>query len=176
MYTEKQREASKRWYEKNKLLLAEKRRGKRKEEHRKSYEYALNKYGREALNERARKWRETNPEKTKEVLEKSRKNFPQRNILNKARSSAKVRGLEFNLELSDIIIPKYCPYFNVPLDTWGAKDFVPSIDRIDSSKGYVKGNIEIISYLANKMKHTATQDQLVSFAKGVLNRFDNETN
>lgn len=75
--------------------------------------------------------------------------------------------MEFTLSLEDIIIPEVCPYFNrafVPLD----KEWGYSLDRIDSSKGYTKDNIRVISYKANKMKNDATEQELVSFAKGVL--------
>ena len=172
MYTEAQKAASARWYEKNKYALSEKRRGKRKEEHKASYAYILDKYGREAINKKSANWRAANTDKVKITLEKSRKNNPARSILNKARHSAKARGLEFNLEIDDITIPEVCPYFNVPLNTWGESNYVPSIDRIDNSKGYIKGNIQIISYLANKMKHTATPEQMLTFAKAVIKLYE----
>jgi hypothetical protein len=50
----------------------------------------------------------------------------------------------------------------------GYSDYSPSIDRIDCKRGYVKDNIQIISSIANRMKWTATQEQLLTFAKGVL--------
>lgn len=50
----------------------------------------------------------------------------------------------------------------------GYSDYSPSIDRIDSTKGYTKDNIQIISSIANRMKWNATKEQLITFAKGIL--------
>jgi hypothetical protein len=79
--------------------------------------------------------------------------------------------VHFDLEVSDIVIPEYCPYLGIKLKT-DIKEydspFYYSIDRIDSTNGYIKGNIQIISRLANTMKNNATIDQLLVFSENVI--------
>lgn len=76
-------------------------------------------------------------------------------------------NMEFTILVEDIIIPEVCPYLNVPFVPLD-KELSPSLDRIDSSKGYTPDNIRVISYKANRMKSNATEQELISFAKGVL--------
>jgi len=95
----------------------------------------------------------------------------EKNIYYRAKESAKKRKIEFNIEPSDILIPSHCPLLDIELsyDKLDSKlDNYYSIDRIDSSKGYVKGNIQVISLLANTMKNKATKEQLKTFAKNIL--------
>lgn len=83
-----------------------------------------------------------------------------------SKSRAKKKGLEFNIEKSDIVIPDICPILRIPFDHSrykGRRFNGASIDRIDSSKGYIKGNIQIVSDLANRMKANATIEQLKAF-------------
>lgn len=51
---------------------------------------------------------------------------------------------------------------------FGYHPYSPSIDRKDSSKGYIKGNVWVISSIANRMKWNATKEQLLTFCQGVL--------
>ena len=44
-----------------------------------------------------------------------------------------------------------------------------SLDRIDSSKDYIEGNLQWTTYRANVSKHTMTMEQLYDFCKKVLN-------
>lgn len=68
-----------------------------------------------------------------------------------ARSRAKKAGLEFTIEVADVVIPDRCPILDVPLGLVGSP-YAPSLDRIDNNRGYVKGNVAVISKLANQMK------------------------
>ena len=82
-----------------------------------------------------------------------------------AKKRAKKKGFEFNLELFDIPqILDLCPVLGIPIIINEGKtapsDNSPSLDRIDSTKGYIKGNIRIISNRANRIKADATVDEL----------------
>lgn len=94
-----------------------------------------------------------------------------------AKGSAKSRGIAFDIVKEDIIIPLHCPILNIPLYTGAHPKYYPkhkntaSLDRIDSTKGYTKDNIWVISWLANRMKQNATHEELLSFCKGYLNLY-----
>ena len=68
------------------------------------------------------------------------------------------------------IAPAKCPVFDKPFAARGRgfSNWSPSIDKIDPKKGYVRGNIQIISMLANCMKRNASPKELRTFAKWVL--------
>ena len=44
-----------------------------------------------------------------------------------------------------------------------------SLDRIDSSKGYIEGNVQWVTAQANKCKHILSMSELYEFAQKVLN-------
>jgi hypothetical protein len=87
-----------------------------------------------------------------------------------AKRRAEKNNLEFNIEISDIIIPDLCPVFGTPMkgssgeytrDNYNPyKLSAPSIDRIDSSRGYIKGNVIVISARANALKSDANLNEL----------------
>ena len=102
---------------------------------------------------------------------------PEGRMLFRAFRKHRKEGYNFNLTIEDIIIPTNCPILNIPLTTKPEDHNLPnyySIDRIDSAKGYVKGNVQIISIRANKMKSNATQTELLQFATKTLELFKNE--
>lgn len=80
-------------------------------------------------------------------------------LLYAAKDRAKKLDIEFNLEKSDIVVPDVCPVFGTAFKI-GDKSLAPSLDRIDPCKGYVKGNVAIISFRANRLKNNASADDL----------------
>jgi hypothetical protein len=95
---------------------------------------------------------------------------PERMILNRTRFRAKRDGVEFNLDINDIVIPKVCPVLGIPLhfNVGGRPGHFPdspSIDRIHPSNGYTKGNVRIISCRANRLKSDATIAELEAVLK-----------
>ena len=106
-----------------------------------------------------------------ETTRRSKEKNPAKALLRQARYNAKSKGLPFDLELKDIEIPVKCPYLGCDLTTTygqGRQWTNVSIDRIDNTKGYTKDNIQIISWRANQMKHTASLEELIKFANGIL--------
>jgi hypothetical protein len=85
-----------------------------------------------------------------------------RNCINKARRL----GHESDLTLDDLTIPAVCPALGIPLvlglqgKSTAGRPNAPSVDRIDSTLGYVKGNVRVISLRANILKRDATLAEL----------------
>lgn len=99
---------------------------------------------------------------------------PEAYMLQSAKKRAKEKGWNFDLEVEDIQIPELCPVLGIPLFVRiggkgkGKNDNNPSLDRIDSDKGYVKGNVQVISWRANNLKSDGTLEEftkLVEFMK-----------
>jgi hypothetical protein len=74
-------------------------------------------------------------------------------MLSRAKYRAKQKGLDFNITKEDIVIPDICPLLGTPMKS-------PSLDRIIPEKGYIKGNVWVISNRANTLKNDATLQEL----------------
>ena len=102
---------------------------------------------------------------------------PEVRMHRRAKARATRSKLEFTLDKTDIKIPTHCPVLGIPLcvhkGTSGGKDNSPALDRVDNSKGYVKGNVVVISHLANMMKSSANVEQLIKFSQWVQSTYVN---
>lgn len=104
---------------------------------------------------------------------KRRKENPAVFMLQSAKKRAKAKGIEFTITLEDIVIPKKCPILGIPI--YVGEGFIryhsPSLDRVDNKKGYIKGNVAVISYKANGFKG----DMSITDVRKLLKYMENGT-
>lgn len=85
-----------------------------------------------------------------------------RHLLTKAKTRCKKQGIAFDLTVADIPIPDICPVLGIPIfpsssgRTWNT----PTLDRIIPEKGYIKGNVVVVSWRANSLKSDATLEEI----------------
>jgi len=101
--------------------------------------------------------------------------------ISSTRTRARLRGLEHNIDrqyLMDIMgytrfdywkpEKEICPALGIPYDFMargkGGRYNSKSVDRIDPTKGYIKGNIRFISRQANSMILSSTPEQQLQIA------------
>lgn len=93
---------------------------------------------------------------------------------------AKQKNIDFNIQPTDIPeIPEYCPILNIKIlknEIAGPLDSSPSLDRIDSKKGYIIGNIQIISNRANRIKSDANFNEIEMLYFFMKNKNENTQN
>lgn len=95
-------------------------------------------------------------------------------LTNVARFRAKKRLISFDLEPSDIqrrIDLGSCEMSGIPFDLskprgWNA----PSLDRIDSRKGYTKENVRVVLYAINVMANTWGTDKILEIASAISSK------
>lgn len=118
-------------------------------------------------NKYAKKYRQTHKDELNEKSKSEYDNFGKRFIYlmwARAKKRAEEKTIDFDIEISDIIVPDVCPVlgiqFSVSKDGKGPGDTSPSLDRIDSKLGYIKGNVKVISFKANRIKSDAEIDDV----------------
>jgi hypothetical protein len=137
----------------------------------------------------AKQYYENNKQKILERTKLRKKKNPQRELeyakkyqltkegrvvsfLTKAKKRAKEKGWDFDLDIAflrSIAVDK-CPVYGIDLVWINAKklsDNSPSLDRIDSKKGYTKNNVMFLSFKANRLKSDATSKDLYIMANWI---------
>lgn len=134
------REYNKQYYLKNKDKIREKQNPKERERYYKVTD-------RTAIEERKKR-------------SKQRASHPCYKMYNAAKTRAAQSGIEFSIDLDDLVIPDVCPITLKPFSKEGPRSLSPSLDRIDNSKGYTKDNIRIISMFANSRKGSLSLEEI----------------
>ena len=89
------------------------------------------------------------------------------------------RQLDFDIDLEYLMLlwnaqQGLCALSNKPMDmkrsctTSRTNPDVCTIDRIDSGKGYVKGNIQLVRWLLNRIKINLSQDEFLDVCNSVV--------
>lgn len=84
-------------------------------------------------------------------------------IYYRAKTRSNFKQIDFDIEISDIVVPTHCPVLGLKLshnNAVGGSHDSPSLDRINPKKGYVKGNIRVISMRANVLKSNGSLDEM----------------
>lgn len=105
---------------------------------------------------------------------------PQKEKLFK-RSAKRARKVDLTYNLDEEYIEglfkrqnNKCYYSGIEFgDNFSNKITYPTIDRIDSSKGYEKGNVCLCTFIVNQMKNNLTTAQFKDIVTKIYNNIDN---
>ena len=111
-------------------------------------------------------------------MERLKRSDPVRYTAKQQVSSARKRATALSLPCDltiDYVVsisPTKCPAFGTELKYGGGQktNQSPALDKIDPALGYVVGNVQVISHLANMMKSSASDVELQEFAHWVMGR------
>lgn len=107
------------------------------------------------------KCRECNAAYMRAYLRRRRHEMPDRSLWERARKRAKDRGLPFALGKNSITVPRTCPALGMPIKFCGRRSACsPSLDRIVPERGYIPGNVRVVSDRANRLKGKRSLDEL----------------
>lgn len=101
-------------------------------------------------------------------------NNPEAYMLNNMRGAARARGHECSItldELKELLAPMRCSMTGIQLSWEGpvkANPIAPSPDRIDHNKGYVSGNVRIVSWIYNRARGNNSDEDVIAMAKALL--------
>lgn len=113
--------------------------------------------------ERGRKWREANREKARATSRNRDRRWreanPDRYLFNHCRRRAKRDGRPFSITLDEVralLAPMVCSVTGLKL-MWdwpgsGRNPVAPSIDRIDSGRGYAPENVRLVCWAFNNVR------------------------
>lgn len=116
------------------------------------------------LTAQMRVWRAANKTYVKnwnsQYLSRTKRENPSKYIFSKIKRRAKRERIKFNITQKDVKVPHNCPILGIPLSYDLERKNWPSLDRIDNNKGYVKGNVQVVSMRANLLKNDASVKEL----------------
>jgi hypothetical protein len=140
-----------------------------RDRHREEYRAYCNRYyaeHAEVFREKARQYRKVNSQQVRTKEKDYYTSHPEILLFKGAKQRARKDKLPFTITAKDILdlIPSdgLCPITKLPFKRGEGKVGQQSmtLDRIEPSRGYVPGNIAVISHLANTIKQDCTDPEL----------------
>lgn len=119
--------------------------------------------------ERERRWRA-----------KLKAENPRRYTAKQMQASARKRAIALAIPIDidaayiEELCIENCPILGVRLKYGGGEksNYSASLDRIDPLAGYTRGNVRVVSLLANLMKNNATPSEMLMFANWALRTYE----
>lgn len=74
---------------------------------------------------------------------------------------------EWSINFEDLVFPTHCPILGIKLDYFAPERQENSIsfDRLDPAKGYIKGNVIVVSWRASRIKSDGTAEEHLKVAE-----------
>lgn len=84
-----------------------------------------------------------------------------RHKFSRKRANAIKHGIPWELNFGSLVFPEYCPVLGIKIDYFAEsrQENSMSWDRTDHTKGYVDGNVQIMSWRANRIKNDGTKEE-----------------
>lgn len=163
-------------------------------EEKREYDRAWRNKNRDRVRAAQKRYKEADPERTRQQRKETFSRYYAKNrdvlcerarmygrrrpkeqvMLTGAKVRAKQQGLPFDITIADIVIPEVCPVLGIPIQSGEGKlsPNSPSLDKIAPEKGYVKGNICVISHRANSIKSNGTIEEHEAVIKYMKKHLD----
>jgi hypothetical protein len=132
-------------------------------------------------NECGKQWHKNNRERVRKRCIQRKGKYPARLILERTKARAKKKNFSFDLTegwVQKKLNKGICEATGIELicnEYYEDKGpFVPSIDRLDNSKGYTKDNCQMVIWIYNRAKGTSDLKTLYKMCKAFVEKYEKE--
>lgn len=117
-------------------------------------------------------------EKLREKWRRNSNQLPSRarRLVGAAKRRSEKKRLQFSLTVEDILPlleAGVCQVTGIEFvfeAGKGTNPYSPTIDRIDSSRGYVRGNVQVVIHMYNACKNEWSEEAVLEFARRLVER------
>ncbi len=146
---------------------------------RKVYNTGFCSYCKKCNAEKQNEWNKNNRAKNNQKAKDRRIFHPERELLTRIKRKCKDLNLPCDITEEDLYHDEFCPVLGIKLirrEDGVTTESSPQADRLIPEKGYVKGNVKMISMRANRLKNDGTieeHEKIVEYMKKFINPNNN---